>query len=459
MLLTLEEGTVLRKPTVAITILIILELFGGIPSSPADLSSDWQKKLNEIQSEISKTPGSTCQADLTSHWQQYLNEFQQQLQKQSIKIGIAYGVEKKRWLEWAREEFKKTPQGKDINIDLIQMGSIEAAETILRKDVDARLIHVWAPASSSIQNLLTDKWRKANCGPILSGTTLVYTPMVILMWKERYKKFIAKYNYVDFFTLAQALSEPTGWAAIANKPEWGVFGLGHTTPTSSNSGLFTLVLMAYNYYYNPLKLSQIKKEKIELEPIRLEQVQDESFLTWLKAAQENIFTDPKTDVVMNTMLERKFAEIDAIVLYENLALNYLNQKKIEPAKTDQPHPNQAEKPNRDNNELKIIYPTLNVWNDNPYYILNVPWSSQEQRVAAKLFQDFLLSDRAQKLARDESAFRPASIEVPLLEKGNIFDDFQNIVLINITKIPNLKTEVLEQLLKTWQDNQRIEYPN
>jgi hypothetical protein len=215
--------------------------------------------------------------------------------------------------------------------------------------------------------------------------------------------------------------------------------------------------MAYNYYYNPLKLGQIKKEQLELEPIGLEQVQDESFLTWLKAAQENIFTDPKTDVVMNTMLEGKFSEIDAIVLYENLALHYLNQKKIEQEKTNNQHLDKAEKPSQD--ELKIIYPTLNVWNDNPYYILNVPWSSQEQRVAAKLFQDFLLSDRAQKLARDESAFRPASTGVPLLEKGNIFDNFQNIVLIDIKKIPNLKTEVVEQLLKTWQDNQKIESPN
>jgi Ca-activated chloride channel family protein len=450
---------VLKKTTVTIAILIILGLFGGIPSSWADLSSDWQKKLNEIQSEINKTSGSICQADFANNWQQHLNEFQQQIQKQSVKIGIAYGVEKKKWLEWAREEFKKTPEGKDINIDLIRMGSIEAVETILRKDADARLIHVWAPASSSIQNLLTDKWMKANCGPIISGTPLVYTPLVILMWKERYKKFITKYNYVDFFTLAQALSEPTGWAAIANKPEWGVFGFGHTTPTYSNSGLFTLVLMAYSYYYNPLKLSQIKKEKLELEPIGLEQVQDESFLTWLKAAQENIFTDPKTEVVMNTMLEGKFSEIDAIVLYENLALNYLNQKKIEQAKTDNQHLDKAEKPSQDDNGLKIIYPTLNVWNDNPYYILNAPWSSQEQRVAAKLFQDFLLSDFAQKFARDESAFRPASTRVPLLEKGNLFDDFQNIVLIDINKIPNLKTEVVEQLLKTWQDNQKIEYPN
>ena len=43
----------------------------------------------------------------------------------SVELGIAYGTEKQRWLEWAVEEFAKTRDGKRIKIHLIPMGSKE----------------------------------------------------------------------------------------------------------------------------------------------------------------------------------------------------------------------------------------------------------------------------------------------------------------------------------------------
>ena len=62
---------------------------------------------------------------------------------------------------------------------------------------------------------------------------------------------------------------------------------------------------------------------------------------------------------------------------ENLALVKLNeQDKEKKATLDEEAPD----------KLKIIYPPFNIWNDNPYYILNVPWNTPEQRRAAKLFQ-------------------------------------------------------------------------
>ena len=38
------------------------------------------------------------------------------------------------------------------------------------------------------------------------------------------------------------------WNAIAGKTDWGSFQFSHTIPTESNSGLMTLVLMAYDYH-------------------------------------------------------------------------------------------------------------------------------------------------------------------------------------------------------------------
>src|SRR5580765_7385302 len=48
-----------------------------------------------------------------------------------VEIGIAYGTEKQRWMEWAVSEFAKTSEGKRIKISLIPMGSLEGAHAIL----------------------------------------------------------------------------------------------------------------------------------------------------------------------------------------------------------------------------------------------------------------------------------------------------------------------------------------
>ena len=94
--------------------------------------------------------------------------------------------------------------------------------------------------------------------------------MVYVMWEDRYNAFKAKYQELNFKTIAQALEEPTGWAAIASKPEWGLFTFGHTNPTQSNSGLMTLVLMAFDYYDAARGLKP-------------DQIMNADFLGWLKA--------------------------------------------------------------------------------------------------------------------------------------------------------------------------------
>ena len=49
-------------------------------------------------------------------------------------------------------------------------------------------------------------------------------------------------------------------------------------------------------------------------------------------------------------------------------------------------------------ELHVVYPTQNIWNDNPYYILDTEWSTPEHREAAEAFLKFLMSESVQKEA-------------------------------------------------------------
>jgi hypothetical protein len=72
-----------------------------------------------------------------------------------VEIGIAYGTEKKRWLENAVQQFVQTSEGKNIKIDLIPRGSLEGAQAILAGD---QSINVWSLASSLYKDIFVQEW-------------------------------------------------------------------------------------------------------------------------------------------------------------------------------------------------------------------------------------------------------------------------------------------------------------
>lgn len=391
---------------------IVVLLLGSLSIVPS-VQADWKGTLGELWQDTKAKA-----VDLKQGLKETFNP------KTPVEVGIAYGTEKKEWLEWAMNEFAKTPEGQKIKINLIPIGSVEGAEAILKQDDAAKRIHVWSPASSVVQELLVGPWQKEHGkDPILSDAPLVLTPMVIVMWKDRYDAFVKKYTTVNFKTIAQALNEQTGWKAIAEKPEWGVFNFGHTKPTHSNSGLLTLVLMGYDYF-------DLFRD------LRIENVMDEGFLTWLKAAEDNMsHEEESTGKLMKDMLTRGPSEFSGIMVYENLALSNLATAEGRWGK------------------IQIVYPTRSAWNDNPFYILDVPWNTPEHQTAAKLFQQFLLSKEVQRQARDVYFFRPANLDLPIMDGNTAFDKLKEVVKIDVTAIKRPKAEVLTQLIQVWKKTQ------
>ncbi len=61
-------------------------------------------------------------------------------------------------------------------------------------------------------------------------------------------------------------------------------------------------------------------------------------------------------------------------------------------------------------ELHVDYPEPNMWNEHPYYILDVPWSDKAQRAGAAEFLKFLMSEPIQRMALVHG-FRPGNPEV------------------------------------------------
>lgn len=340
----------------------------------------------------------------------------------TVEIGIAYGTEKRRWLEWAVQEFAKTPEGKNVKVTLIPLGSIEASQAILAGD---KRIVAWAPASSLASEQFVADWRlKNNTNPLLSQQSLALTPMVFVMWNERYQAFATKYQTVSFKTIGQALQEKGGWSAIAGRPEWGLFKFGHTHPNQSNSGLVTLVLMAYDFHGKTRELA-------------LADVLDVKYQTWVQELERGVSgLSNSTGNLMQDMVLKGPSTYDAVFLYESVAIDYLENAEGRWG------------------TLRVVYPPENMWSDNPYYVLDVPWSTDPQRRAAQAFQSFLMSEPAQRQSLVHG-FRPGDPNVPIRTPESPFTKYQQYGLqVDLsTMCDPPRAEVLANMLASWQRSQ------
>ncbi|MGC3990918.1 MAG: substrate-binding domain-containing protein [Chthoniobacteraceae bacterium] len=339
-----------------------------------------------------------------------------------VQIGIAYGTEKQRWMQWAVDQFNKTDAGRNIQVNLIGMGSLEGAQALLAGD---QRINVWSPASALYKDVFVQEWNiKYNANPILREEALALTPMVFVFWQERYEAFASKYNTVSFDTIGQALKDPGGWDAIAHKPDWGLFKFGHTHPGQSNSGLMTLTLLAYEY--------QKKSENLTMKDILTP-----GFQTWMNGIESGVSgLSNSTGNMMRDMVLRGPSSYDALFVYENVVIDYL--KNAEGRWGD----------------LRVVYPKLNMWNDNPYYVIDAPWSSKEQREAAGAFLDFLLTEPIQREALNHG-FRPGNPDVPIKFPESPFTLYQkNGLQVDISTVCAApKADVVNNLLAIWQRTQ------
>jgi ABC-type Fe3+ transport system substrate-binding protein len=284
---------------------------------------------------------------------------------------------------------------------------------------------VWTPASSLYKDTFVQDWQVKHSGnPILKEESLALTPMVFVMWKERYQAFTQKYQSLNFTTIAQALKEKAGWNAIAGKPEWGLFKVGHTNPGKSNSGLMTLVLMAYDY-------------NDKTRDLMLKDLLNVGFQDWMTGIERGVSgMSDSTGTMMREMVLKGPSSFDAVFVYESVAIDFLKSAEGRWG------------------ELHIAYPKENMWSDNPYYIIDAPWSSKDQRAAAEVFLNYLLSESVQRESL-KHGFRPGNTDVPIIFAESPFTLYQKYGLQiepGSTAEPP-KAEVINNLLAIWQRSQ------
>jgi ABC-type sulfate transport system substrate-binding protein len=337
----------------------------------------------------------------------------------TVNLGVAYGSEKTRWLEAAVADFANTPEGATIRVNLQPAGSLKTARKIVDGD---KQIQVWSPASSVYRDTFLQEWEVRRSGnPIAKEEILALSPMVFVMWRDRYDAFIAKYKELNFQTVSQAIQTEGGWGGIAKQPDWGLFKFGHTHPNESNSGLLSLVLMAYDFHGKNKGLTPAD-------------IVDPKFQGWLGQFERGVSGQvTSTADLMREMVLKGPSSYDAVMVYEAVAIDFLKNAEGRWG------------------EVRIVYPARNIWNDNPYYVLKTEWTTPEQQQAAEAFVKFLMSEPIQQRSL-EHGFRPGNPAVAVKFPESPFVRYQKYGLkIDLPEVCQTPTaEVINNLLQSWQ---------
>lgn len=335
-----------------------------------------------------------------------------------VEVGIAYGREKAEWLTWASQQFAQTPEGKAYALNLMAMSSTEA-QAALQKD-DSR-IHVWVPASGLVRDAFVQSWRRRHTGNAIEREEqLALTPLVFIMFEDRYQAFVKQYKRLSFQTLGQAFQETTGWEGIAQKKEWGRFTFALSDPREHNNGLAALMLVANHLFQKDQGLSA-------------QEIEAQSFQTRAMLLQRGFATRGSPMQMVRDMVLRGPSMFDGAFTYESAVISNLASAEGRWG------------------GVRLTYPEINFWNDNPYYILAAPWSSEAQKAGATAFLEFLMTEPIQKQLL-EYGFRPGNPRVPIIFPDSPFERYKREGLrVDIPRTAeNPPLGVLEALQKTAQ---------
>jgi serine/threonine protein kinase/ABC-type sulfate transport system substrate-binding protein len=352
----------------------------------------------------------------------------------TLTMNFTYSTEKQDWMEQVISDFNNSNTqvgNKLIQIQPDPRGSVDAATRILNGDLKPV---AWSPASDLELNKLINGWKQKHGsqdivytgGGDLGARSLVRSPLVFAVWKERSDLLKKKYGSIDWPCVHDALQLPyPGWDSIpGGQGAWGDVKFGQTRPDSSNSGLLSIALMAYSFYNISRGLS-------------VDQIQKPDFLKYFSAVEANVQAfGLSSGTYLEEVIRKGPSVYDIVTTYENLVLTLEKQAQQQPWK-------QA---------LIPFYPNFNIMSNHPFAIFTN--ASPDEQTAARQFRDFLL-DKPQQQKALLFGFRPANSDVSLQDpiSGNRFTDkslgFQIPPDQSLTQVQAPSGDVTDELLNQW----------
>src|SRR5262249_22018484 len=215
------------------------------------------------------------------------------------------------WVAKATADFNrsnaKTSSGKLIFVEAKPYGSGESMDNILSGADQPTL---WSPASGIWVPLLNDGWNQKQGKDLITEQckNVVLSPVVIMMWKPMAEALGWPQKDIGWADIAKLATSANGWADFG-KPQLGRFRFGHTHPDYSNSGLQTIIAMAYAATGKQRGLS-------------VTDVQDPATGKFLNDLESSIaHYGSSTGFFGDAMISRGAAYLSAAVVYESVVVS------------------------------------------------------------------------------------------------------------------------------------------
>ncbi len=215
-------------------------------------------------------------------------------------------------------------------------------------------------------------------------------PVVMAIWESRLNAIRETVGYDDigWEELLGVLNSPNGWQDYGLPTARRTVYYGHTDPMVSSTALSTLI----GEFYASARQNGFTDRRLTINQVRDTDVQD-----GVRAIESLIRHYSTRTTEFKEYIAQGPDYLDFVALEEN-DLIYINRGLTQYQPPEQ---------------LVALYPKEGTfWHEHPMGIVNADWTTAEQRQAAEVFVDYVLTPDVQTAIMAQG-FRPANPDVPL----------------------------------------------
>ncbi|QDU36207.1 Serine/threonine-protein kinase PknB [Maioricimonas rarisocia] len=208
--------------------------------------------------------------------------------------------------------------GQSVRMNYEQVDARAAIDRIVAND---EAFELWCADSPFALQELKTEWSLSAGGsssepPVTRSEVVAFSPMVCVLWSDRYWALRKKYPDIQLASLLDAMRDPSGWSAIVPTSDWGTVKIG-APPLDSDIGQNILLMLAMSLSD---KADDLQKSDVTSTAFR-KQLGD---FERLAIPPGTAGDDPATALIERVML-RGPEYLDGAIVPESVALKYLDR--------------------------------------------------------------------------------------------------------------------------------------
>ncbi|MBN1314126.1 MAG: substrate-binding domain-containing protein [Anaerolineales bacterium] len=348
---------------------------------------------------------------------------------QPIEVTIVTANSIESWISEAARQFNQEAlvledTGQTIHVTIFPMDGLVAKNKFERDEMDPIPV-AWIPDSRYLTELVNATFKERLGRDVFltdgeyRGRPIAITLLAWGIYDSRAQALESVYGEINWQVIHDAAINPEGWSAMGGEDDWGYFKLAISSPRKNISGLAAMVAAAGGYY---------EKTSISVEDINMNDFQD-----WLAEIMGSMSDLSGGTYTVQDLALFGYTTGDAGQLLESDLL--INMEGIQTRWAD---------------PLRIVYPQYVTWFDFPFTIWIGPETTADQKNAALVFEEYLLSTPIQEQAL-KYGLRPVSASVPVDSPDSLFTKWQSqgaqLVVPRTTAMRSPDRDVLQDLLR------------